>query len=271
MNPALEAISIRVRVGAKTLLDDVSVAFQPGETVALVGPNGAGKTTLLRVLSGELKPPFATVRLKGRELSSYGARALAEHRSILSQHLTVAFPFTVAQVVQMGANDRRGSKIDALVETALAEVDLAAFADRDITTLSGGEQQRAHFARVLVQMACGEEVHGPGVLFLDEPTASLDLRHQLDVLESARRCARRGVAVVAILHDLNLAALFADRVVLLHEGRVAGEGSPAQTITDDTLAHVFGLDTVVGRAPPPGTPFVLPHMTTSRSHIMRAN
>ena len=270
MNCVLEAASVVVRVGAKTLLDNVSVAFNAGETVALVGPNGAGKTTLLRVLSGELRPPSATVRLKGHDLSSYGPRALAEHRSVLSQHLTVSFPFTVAQIVQMGANGRCGTRIDALVEAALAEVDLIAFAHRSITTLSGGEQQRAHFARVLVQMACGEEAHGPGVLFLDEPTASLDLRHQLDVLELAKRRTRAGVAVIAILHDLNLAALFADRIVLLHDGRIAGEGTPEQTITAETLAHVFGLDTIVSRAPPPGTPFVLPHVMTSRSQIMRA-
>lgn len=268
-SPMLEAASVCVHAGAKTLLDDISVAFRGGEMVALVGPNGAGKTTLLRVLSGELRPPGAIIRLKGRDISSYGPRMLAEHRSVLSQHLTVAFPFTVAQVVRMGANDRQGPRIDALMERALDEVDLTHFAERDITTLSGGEQQRTHFARVLVQMACGEAVHGPGVLFLDEPTANLDLRHQLDVLESARQCARRGVAVVAILHDLNLAALFADRVVLLQEGRIAGEGAPGQTITDETLANVFGLDARVGLAPGPGIPFVLPHVMTSRSRIMR--
>lgn len=270
MNPALEASAVCVRVGAKTLLDGVNFAVMPGETVALVGPNGAGKTTLLRVLCGELRPPAAAVKLKGRDTGLYNPRTLAEHRAVLSQHVTVAFPFTVSQIVQMGANDRRGAGIDALVEKALAEVDLTAFAARDITTLSGGEQQRAHLARVLVQLACGEAAHGPGVLLLDEPTSSLDLRHQLDVLELARRQARSGVAVVAILHDLNLAALFADRIILLHDGRIAGEGTPAQTITDETLACVFGLDTVVGRLPPPGIPFVLPHVMTSRSHIMRS-
>lgn len=268
-SPVLEAADVCVRVGAKTLLDGVSVSFRAGEMVALVGPNGAGKTTLLRVLSGELRPPGAKVRLKGRDLGTYTPRALAEHRSVLSQHLTVAFPFTVAQVVRMGANERQGPKIDALVERALDEVDLAAFAERDITTLSGGEQQRAHFARVLVQMACGEAAHGPGILFLDEPTANLDLRHQLDVLESARQCTRRGVAVVAILHDLNLAALFADRIVLLQGGRIVGEGNPGQTITDETLANVFGLDARVGTAPGAGVPFVLPHVMASRSRLMR--
>jgi iron complex transport system ATP-binding protein len=113
-----------------------------------------------------------------------------------------------------------------------------------------------------VQLACGEAVHGPGVLMLDEPTASLDLRHQLDLLGATRRCAARGVTVIAILHDLNLAALFADRVVVLSDGRVAGDGPPRDTITDEMLSQVFKVGAAVGRAPPPGTPFVLPHAMT---------
>jgi iron complex transport system ATP-binding protein len=269
MTAVLEAISVTVHAGDRALLDNVSVALRSGETVALIGPNGAGKTTLLRVLCGELRPAMATVQLKGCALASYNPRTLAEHRFVLSQHVSVAFPFTVTDVVRMGANDRGGARIDALVESALAETDLVPFAERNIMTLSGGEQQRAHLARVLVQLACGETAHGPGVLMLDEPTASLDLRHQLDVLELAKKRARSGTAVIAILHDLNLASLFADRIVLLHRGKVAGEGTPAETITDSTLAQVFGLDTVVGRLPPPGTPFVLPHVMTSRSHFMR--
>ena len=137
-----------------------------------------------------------------------------------------------------------------------------ALGERIITTLSGGEQQRAHFARVLVQLACGEAVHGPGVLMLDEPTASLDLRHQLDLLAATRRCAARGVTVIAILHDLNLAALFADRIVVLSDGRVAGDGPPRETITDEMLSRVFKVGAAVGRAPPAGVPFVLPHAMT---------
>jgi iron complex transport system ATP-binding protein len=182
---------------------------------------------------------------------------------VLSQATHVAFPFTVGEVVRMGAGDRHGSAIDDLAEQALADVDLAAFRDRIITTLSGGEQQRAHFARVLVQLACGEAAHGPGLLLLDEPTASLDLKHQLDMLEAFGRCARRGVAVVAILHDLNLATLCADRIVVLDHGRIAAIGTPAETVTDDLLARVFKVATAVSRVPPHGVPFVLPHAITA--------
>jgi iron complex transport system ATP-binding protein len=263
MTAVIASSDVKVRVGAKTLLDDVSLGVAPGEVVALVGPNGAGKSTLVRVLAGELKPASGNVTLKGRAIQSYGPRELAMHRAVLSQNISVAFPFTVGEVVRMGAGDRHGRAINELAECALADVDLAAFSDRIIGTLSGGEQQRAHFARVLVQLACGEAAHGPGLLLLDEPTASLDLKHQLDMLEAVGRCARRGVAVVAILHDLNLAAMSADRIVVLDQGRVAAVGTPAETVTNELLARVFKCQGAVGRAPSPGTPFVLPHAITT--------
>jgi iron complex transport system ATP-binding protein len=264
MSTALSASAITVTVGTKalhvkTLLDDISIALEPGEMVALVGPNGAGKSTLLRVLSGELKPRAGTVNLKGRALASYRPRTLAGHRAVLSQSISVAFPFTVAEIVRMGAGDARDRHIDTIVEQALAQVDLLGFHDRVLTTLSGGEQQRAHFARVLVQLAYGEARYGPGVLLLDEPTASLDLRHQLDIVAATKSCAARGVTVVAVLHDLNLAALLAGRIVVLDRGRIDADGTPADTITDVMLARVFGIADAVGRVPTGATPFVLPH------------
>ena len=259
MTAVLEAEDLGVSIGRKALIDGVTLSVAAGETVALVGPNGAGKSTLLRALSRDLAPSRGRVRLKRRDITRYGPAELAQHRAVLSQTIHVAFPFTVADVVRMGAGDRAGPAVDRLVADALAEVDLTTLADRVVTTLSGGEQSRTHFARVLVQLACGEAVHGPGVLMLDEPTASLDLRHQLDLLEATRRCAARGVAVVAILHDLNLATLFADRVIVLAHGRLAAAGRPAEVVTDAVLTRVFGVTGAVGRLPPGDVPFVLPH------------
>lgn len=259
MSTILEAAEAGVRAGRKAIVDGVSLRFTAGERVALVGPNGAGKSTLLRLFSGELAPSSGAIALKGRPIGSYPPRLLAQHRAVLSQSLSVAFSFTVGEIVAMGAGDAAGREVDEMVREALAQVDLHGFSERIITTLSGGEQQRAHFARVLVQMTIGEMRHGPGVLLLDEPTASLDLKHQLALAESAKRCAKRGAAVVAILHDLNLAALFADRVVVLHRGRVVADGPPARVITDTLLADVFGVRDAVGRAPVQGAPFVLPH------------
>jgi len=266
----LKADDVVYRVGGKLLVDNISLAVQPGECVALVGPNGAGKTTLLRLLSGDLRPQTGRVTLKRREVGSYSARELALHRAVLSQSITVAFPFTVSEIVAMGAPDMHGARLRDLVQSALVEVDLAHFADRLITTLSGGEQQRAHFARILVQLEVGQSHHGPGVLLLDEPTASLDLRHQLDLLRATSKSAERGVAVVAILHDLNLAALFADRVVVLQNGRVAAQGRPSDTINDDILREVFGIENAANRMPPVGMPFVLPQAAVSRSQDARA-
>lgn len=264
MSPLLQTVSLSVRAGAKRLLGEVSLSFEPGQTVALVGPNGAGKSTLLRVLAGELKPQSGHVRLQGRELTSYPPHLLADHRAVLSQRNSTAFAFTVADVIRMGVNRRHDAEhIETLVAATLAEFDMFDLADRVITTLSGGEQQRVHFARVLVQHASGREHRGSGILLLDEPTAGLDLRHQLAMLESTRRRAERGALVIAVLHDLNLATIFAERIVVLDHGRIDCDGRPDETITDQMLERVFGIKTTVNRAPASGAPFVLPHAMTA--------
>jgi heme transport system ATP-binding protein len=259
MTPAIAANALSVCVGLKALVDDVTFSVEPGETVALVGPNGAGKSTLLRALSGEISPSGGTVYLKGRRPHSYPPRELAQHRAVLSQNVTVAFPFTVAEVVRMGAGQRQAPAVEALVDAALTEVDLNGFRARIINTLSGGEQQRAHFARVLVQLHYGEKIHGPGVLLLDEPTASLDLRHQIDLVAAARRRSEQGTTVITIVHDLNLATLLAARVVVLGSGRIVADGPARRSISDEVLQQVFGVACAVDRIPESEVPFVLPH------------
>lgn len=253
--PMIEADSLCMKVRQATLLNNVSLQLRGGETVAIVGPNGAGKSTLLRSLSGDLRCTGGNVRLKGRDLTSFSSRELANHRVMLSQHVNVSFPFTVEEIVAMGAGDRARTAAAQLVDAAIAELDLTPFRHRELPTLSGGEQQRAHFARVLVQLACGEAEHGPGVLLLDEPTSSLDLRHQINLVETAKRRARTGTAVIAVLHDLNLAVRFADRIVVLRKGVVAADGSPSDTITDTMIRQVFEVETSIGSEG--GQPYVL--------------
>ncbi len=260
----IEAQGVSVRAGGNLLLDGVSLAVEGGETVALVGANGAGKSTLLRVLSGELRPQAGGVRLRGRDVADYRPRDLAGHRAVMAQSVTISFPFTVREVVRMGAGDRPEAAVASLIDEALDAVDLTALQHRVIATLSGGEAQRAHFARLLVQMRCGEREHGPGVILLDEPTEGLDLRHQIDLLKLAQDCAARGAAVIAVLHDLNLASFFARRIVMLERGRIAADGGAAETITDPMLQRVFGIRSAVGHLPPAGTPFVLPHRIETR-------
>jgi iron complex transport system ATP-binding protein len=265
MTALIDTRAVDVIAGRATLLHHVDLAVRAGETVAIVGPNGAGKSTLLRVLSGELRPHAGAVHLKGRELRAYAPHALAQHRAVLAQSITVAFPFTVAEIVRMGAGETRSRSAQAFVESALTEVGLVAFQNRIITTLSGGEQHRAHLARVLVQLDCGEREHGPGLLLLDEPTANLDLRHQVDFIALTRLRARGGTAVVAVLHDLNLAATFADRIVVLHGGSVVADGAARATITTDMLSRVFDVSAAPGEAPADGTPFILPQTMAARA------
>lgn len=257
MSALIEAQSVSITVGGAALVDTVSLRIGAGELVAIVGPNGAGKSTLLRMLLGDLRPSRGAIRLRQRDLNAYGPRELAQHRAMLSQHVNVTFPFTVEEIVSMGAGESPRAVTRAQVTAALDEVGLSHFRLRQLPTLSGGEQQRAHFARVLVQLACGEALHGPGLLLLDEPTSSLDLRHQIDLVETARRRAARGTAVIAILHDLNLAMRFADRILLLHRGRLAVDGDRAAAMQADTLRKIFEIDATIDYTGG-GVPFLLP-------------
>jgi len=257
MNPILEARSVSKIVGGATLVDAIDLRISAGEMIAIVGPNGAGKSTLLRLLSGDLRRTSGRVELKQHDIETYAPRQLAYHRAVLSQHVNVTFPFSVAEIVAMGTGDNSRAATARLVEAALHEVGLERFSDRQLPTLSGGEQQRAHFARVLVQLTCGEALHGPGLLLLDEPTSSLDMRHQIDLVETAKLRARNGTAVIAVLHDLNLAMRFADRIVLLHQGHLAIDGGRTDAITAETIQRIFEVDVTVEYTNH-GVPFLLP-------------
>jgi iron complex transport system ATP-binding protein len=257
MTPVLQATAVSMVIGGATLVDAVDLRVNPGEIIAIVGPNGAGKSTLLRMLSGDITPTRGMVELKQRPLRAYSPRELARHRAMLSQHVNVTFPFTVEEIVYMGAGDASRATAAPLVESALDEVGLGSFRHRQLPTLSGGEQQRAHFARVLVQLACGEAQNGPGLLLLDEPTSSLDLRHQIDLVETARRRAQDGTAVIAILHDLNLAMRFAHRLVLLHRGQLAVDGGRSEAMTAETIRTIFEVNAAIGYTDG-GIPFLLP-------------
>jgi len=260
---SLAAFALSVTgAGGATLLDDVSVAVGRGEVVALLGPNGAGKTTLLRALCGELPPAAGDVHLEGRSLSAWSPRDRAARLGVLPQSSRLVFPFTAEQVALLGRTphvERHESARDReIAGLALRRAGVGALARRDYLRLSGGEQQGVQLARVLAQV-WDAPAQGGRYLLLDEPTASLDLNHQGALLDAAAALAASGVAVVAILHDLNLATLVADRIVMLDGGRVAAVGTPAETVTDDLLARVFKCATAVSRTPAAGVPFVLPH------------
>jgi iron complex transport system ATP-binding protein len=252
----LEANDISLKRGGTQILDRVSLRVTEGETVAIVGPNGAGKSTLLHVLSGEQRPDAGHVTLGDKAVASYRSQELALRRAVLAQHVQVTFPFTVDEVVHMGAGERRGDFVDAEADAALRATETLHLRSRIVSTLSGGEQQRVHIARILVQAACGRAATGAGFMMLDEPTSSLDMRHQIDLAKLAMAHAQSGTGVIAVLHDLNLAVQFAQRVVVMDQGRIVADGPAKETVTDALVSRVFRLSGAVSERD--GRPVVLP-------------
>jgi len=254
----LAATDLQLDLGGRAVLDGVSIAVQPGEVLAVLGPNGAGKSTLLRVLSGLHRARRGSVTLDGRPLTDWSARALARRRAVLPQESHLAFPFRVHEVVLLGRSPHAGgSRADDLraVDAAMRATDTLAFADRLYPTLSGGEKQRVHLARALAQIWQPEAAARPGrYLLMDEPTNNLDLRHQHAALQMARHCAGAGVGVLAILHDINLAGAFADRICLLKQGRIVALGPTAEMLDAAPLAAAFDVSVTVLRHPSLSTP-----------------
>lgn len=254
MSVLLEATGVSYRSGGRALVDAVDLSIAGGSFTIVIGPNGAGKSTLLRILCGELSPTEGEVRLAGQPLRSLPAWRLAHSRAVMPQASDLSFPFTVLEVASLGVEGigRGLSRSDRqrLALDALAQADVAHLARRNYQTLSGGERQRIHFARVLAQLQAGRTVEMRQVLFLDEPIASLDLKHQLALLHTAKDLARDGLAVVAVLHDLQLAAGTGDDLVLMQEGRLVTRGQPETVLTPTMLAEVFGVNLIPSVLPP---------------------
>ncbi len=250
----LTARNVDVLLGSRQVLNGASIEVLPGELVAVLGPNGAGKSTFLNVLSGEQKVLNGDVRIGADELQHLSPASLACKRALMPQKASLSFPFQVRDVVAMGRDPFR-ALVDATtnknaVDWALEETDIHHLAQRVYTQLSGGEQQRVQLARVLAQVWRGTDEE-PRFLLLDEPTSSLDLAHQHSVLHLAVRLAGKGVGVVAVVHDLNLAALYATRVVILSKGCVVAAGVPDEVLQPSMIAEVFDLS--VHQVEDPGT------------------
>jgi iron complex transport system ATP-binding protein len=233
-------------VGHRRLLNDVGFVAEAGAVLAVVGPNGAGKSTLLRLLSGELLPTAGEVLIDEQPISAMTTRRLAAKRAVMLQNTRVAFPFTAIEVVRLGAEGigvglSRADR-DRLAMAALAEADAEAFADQNFQTLSGGEQQRVTFARALTQLAAGQTIEGRQILLLDEPIASLDIRHQLAVLGYARRLARAGrILAIIVLHDLALAHTFADKILVLQNGKLVATATNEEPLSRAVVEEIFGV------------------------------
>lgn len=250
----LRATGLTVQRGTRTVLEAVDFHVAAGEIVALVGPNGAGKSSLLAALAGELEPSTGTVKLEGHALSHWTHADMARRRAVLPQSHAVGFPFTAREVVAMGRapwlHTPAADNDDSLISSALAATDVTHLATRVFPSLSGGERARVALARVLAQ--------DTATLLLDEPTAALDLGHQEAVLRLAARRAAEGTAVVVVVHDLGVAAAYADRVTVLDAGRVAADGPPREILTRELLTAVYRHPVDVFDHPATGAQLVLP-------------
>ncbi|KHL14563.1 iron complex transport system ATP-binding protein [Mumia flava] len=252
--PPLQVLGAQVSYDGVTVVDEVDLDVRAGEMLALVGPNGAGKSTLLGVLAGDVDLTAGRVLLDGEPITLRRSGELSRRRSVLLQEHRLSFPFTVVEVVAMGRAPWYGrdeeDADEAVVADAMRRTDVEHLARRRFPTLSGGEKARTSFARTIAQET--------PIVLLDEPTAALDIAHQEALLSEARRLADTGHAVVAVLHDLSLAAAYADRVCVLADGRVRADGPPADVLRADLIEDVYGYPVDVFVHPRTGDLLVTP-------------
>lgn len=256
MSDRLIARNLQYRIGGRALIKDVSLEIGCGEIVTIIGPNGAGKSTLLRLLTGYLSPDSGECLLAGKALADWQPEQLAKTRAVMRQHSALGFAFSVRDVVAMGrAPYHHDTARDAIVEQVMAQTGCLELARQDYRHLSGGEQQRVQLARVLAQL--WHPTPTPCWLFLDEPTSALDLYHQQHLLRLLKQLTQQQpLAVCCILHDLNLAALYADRILLLHQGERVAQGTPSEVLQTATLTHWYRADLHVCPHPDDASPQV---------------
>ncbi|GGG11635.1 heme ABC transporter ATP-binding protein [Paenibacillus abyssi] len=244
------------KAGEQRILDGVSFSLEEGQMVGIIGPNGAGKSTLLSILSGVEPFQAGEVRLRDKKVDEYNRKSLARWLAVLRQEGLPSTSFSVREVVAMARfpyqnwlGDEEANS-EAIIDHALEMMGLSSFAERRMDQLSGGERQRVALAKVMAQQ--------PQLIFLDEPTTYLDIGFQVQLLDSVREWQQsNGLTVVAVLHDLNLAAQYCDRLVVLHEGKVAGLGTPLEVLTAENIRKVYGTEAIVMKHPVIGCPQVL--------------
>jgi len=258
MNPAIQTRNLSFAYKDRAVLHAVSLSVKSGEMAGVLGPNGSGKTTLLKILSAVLRGQ-GEVELNGKNVATYGRRELSRLFAVVQQEARVNFPYTAAEIVLMGRATYHsplaleGKKDLEIARASMDLTDSLSLWNRYLHELSGGEKQRVMIARALAQE--------PAILLLDEPSAFLDLKHQVQVFELLRRLNReRGLTIVAALHDLNLAALFFPRLIMLRDGKIYRDGSPSEVLTENTIEEVYGVRVRIEQNPASGKPqlFICP-------------
>jgi iron complex transport system ATP-binding protein len=251
----LEARQLTYAVNGRCLTNNVSFSLPGGEIVAILGPNGAGKSTLLRQLTGYLTPDSGECFLFGRPLAQWSIEALARTRAVMRQNSGIIFPFRVQEVINMGRHAHKSAASREDIATVMALCRCETLAQRDYRSLSGGEQQRVQLARLLLQL--WEPGHAAKWLFLDEPTSALDIHYQQQLFRLLRELVQtRHFSICCVLHDLNLAALYADRILLLNRGQVVANGAPQQVLNEPDLRELYQADITVSTHPTEDRPLM---------------
>lgn len=256
----IEVEQLSIAINSKRILSEVSLTVKPGEVVAIIGPNGAGKSTLLKAIAGDLCQAKGAITINGRAIADYRPLELAKVRGVLSQSIPLSFSISVLETVAMGRfpfqQMETTSQRLTIARKALAQVRLSGFEDRTLPTLSGGEQQRVHFARTLAQLHQPDARHHR-FLLLDEPTASQDIAQQHRLLGLAKRLASyAGYGILVVLHDMNLAAQYADKVVMMRQGKVICTDQPKRVFTPEHIRNVFDIQAVISQHPVLDCPYV---------------
>ena len=260
----LEVDDISLSLDGRRILKDISLSVGEGEFLALMGPNGSGKTTLLRCIMNYLKPEHGAVLVDAKPIHTMSDRDLSRMLAVVPQSSQIDFSFTAHEMVMMGRTPHARSRLsgesksdEQVVRRSMERTNTWRFADRDFSSLSGGERQRVIIARALAQ--------DPKLLLLDEPTVYLDITGQLEIMDLLRELNQGGLTIIAVMHDINLASRYCNRVALLHEGRLESHGTPEEVFTPENIARIYDVDVIVRRDPLTNSVSVIPKMASSMS------
>ncbi len=243
---SIKSRSISIELNNRNIINDISLEINEGEVLSIIGPNGAGKSTLLRALAGDIEPKNGDILYDEINLSEINIQERAFTRSVMSQLQPIAFDFSVKEIVEMGWIKRGvsayASEFENAVKDVMKECGVSKLVNRNFNTLSGGEQRRIHFARTLLQLWRPSDSDDPKYLFLDEPTANLDLTYEIKLLNIVKNAAKNGTGVMLVLHDLNLAAKFSDKIAILNNGILVEVGKPNEVLKADLLSKIYNIE-----------------------------
>lgn len=255
---SLTTKNLSLNIGTKQILKNINITLSPSEHVVILGANGAGKSTLLKALSGETVQYSGDIKINQQNLKALSSKTLARMRSVMPQEIHLNFPFRIREVVEMGSAPFPPSLEEAQIVTQCLETfEVQHLQEQLYPSLSGGEKQRVQLARVFCQLSSRKHALADRYLFLDECSSALDPSHQFHVFEQVRALCKQGIGVLSIVHDLNLAARFADRIILMNKGEVLAEGSPEAVLTPDKLESAYGIETQVIQHPVHDYPLIV--------------